>query len=127
MALIDHFWTHVLQDEFGTQLRAIAQALTERVLPAFAGIEDEVQELRLVTNTVKHAEGKSAKTLHTLRPDLFQYPNTKHLRRSFHNGMPPVFLPLIGEGLYISLNDLEQYRDSLIDFWRELSHKMGHA
>ena len=40
----------------------------------------KLRELRLVANSVKHAEGGSAKQLRELRPDLFQDPAFAHIR-----------------------------------------------
>jgi hypothetical protein len=45
-------------------------------LPAWARID----ELLLVANSVKHAEGPSAEQLRALRPDLFQNPAFAHIR-----------------------------------------------
>ncbi len=81
-----------------------------------------VQELRLVANAVKHADGGSMDKLRDLRPDLFVAPGlplevgelTKHWRR-------PVFRPLVGEDFYVSLDSLRKYRDALVRFWEELA------
>jgi hypothetical protein len=87
----------------------------------------KVDELRLVANTVKHAEGDSGQKLHPLRPDLFKHPKSSVHILSFGKGMPRVFLPLVGEGLYASPTDVQQYRDSLIEFWKELGDAMERA
>jgi hypothetical protein len=52
------------------QNRLKARYLDLAALPSW----QKVQELRLVANTVKHAEGKSARELHDVRPDLFRHP-----------------------------------------------------
>jgi hypothetical protein len=39
-----------------------------------------IDELRLVANSVKHAEGPSAQQLRELRADLFQNPAFAHIR-----------------------------------------------
>lgn len=87
----------------------------------------KVDELRLVANTVKHAEGDSAQKLHHLRPDLFENPTISELGLSFGKGVPRVFLPLVGEDLYVSLTDVQRYRDSLMNFWSELGDVMERA
>jgi hypothetical protein len=39
----------------------------------------------------------------------------------------PVYLPLVGEDLFVSVSDLVRYRDALIDFWRELGEALSDA
>jgi len=83
----------------------------------------KVDELRLAANTVKHAEGESAMKLRTVRPDLFIDPMWKNseftlLREPTTN----VFLPLLGEDIFITMNDLHMYRDAVVDFWADLSN-----
>ena len=36
----------------------------------------------------------------------------------------PMYQPLIGDGLYVSLNDIEKYRDHLVRFWQELADSL---
>ncbi len=77
-------------------------------------------ELRLVANTVKHAEGCSSQKLRNIRPDLFKNPYL-----SSFSGLsvptPKVFQPLVGDGLYVSLQDIKNYRDHLVQFWQKLT------
>lgn len=87
----------------------------------------KIDELRLVANTVKHAEGDSAQKLHGQRPDLFEHPDLRKQGLSFGTSNPHVFLPLPGEDLYVSLEDIRQYRDALLEFWKELGDAMGRA
>jgi hypothetical protein len=73
----------------------------------------KLQELRLVANSVKHAEGESAKTLRQLRPGLFQDPSLAQLRteigeRWFHR-QEPLAAPLAGEGLFVTEDVLREY------------------
>ena len=77
-------------------------------------------ELRLVANTVKHAEGSSSKKLRKKRPDLFENPQISGLSVP----TPKVFQPLVGDNLYVSLQDIKNYRDHLIQFWQELADAM---
>jgi hypothetical protein len=86
-----------------------------------------VDELRLVANTVKHAEGDAARKLHSLRRDLFEDPKTNTLGPSLAKSRPRIFQPLVGEDLYVSLADVRQYRDSLVGFWKELGDSMERA
>jgi hypothetical protein len=83
-----------------------------------------VDELRLVANTVKHAEGDSAQKLHSLRPDLFEHPQSQKFLALATRGAPRVFQPLVGEDLYVSLKDIHDYRNALLEFWKELSVAM---
>lgn len=87
-----------------------------------------VEELRLLANTVKHAEGASAEELRRLRPDLFQDPSLKGLGLDVASPVDrPIYLPLVGEDLFVSVDDLLRYRDALIDFWRELGEALSDA
>ncbi|MFQ5592062.1 MAG: hypothetical protein ACE5HE_12920 [Phycisphaerae bacterium] len=86
----------------------------------------KIEELRLVANAVIHAEGNSAKRLHTLRSDMFQNPHPDQL--GFPGARNPrIFQPLVGEDLYVSLTDVHDYRAALITFWQELSDAMQCA
>jgi hypothetical protein len=79
-------------------------------------------ELRLVANTVKHAEGRSSRELSVLRPDLFEAPDLKGL--GLQAGRPTakrVSLPLAGQDLYATPGDLASYFDAVARFWKELA------
>ena len=80
---------------------------------------EKITEIRLVANVTKHAEGHSADKLRLVRPSLFQEPLI-----GFDSFSLPVSQPLIGEGLYVSVQDINNYRDHLIGFWDELSEAM---
>lgn len=80
---------------------------------------DKIKELRLVANVAKHAEGHSAEKLRCVRPSLFEQPLIDVDSLSL-----PVRQPLIGEDLYVSVQDIKDYRDYLIGFWNELSEAM---
>jgi len=81
----------------------------------------QIDELRLVANTVKHAEGKSARELQVLRPDLLEDPQVSTPGLSDLSTAFPVSLPLLGEDLYVQLADVRRYRDALLRFWHELA------
>jgi len=87
----------------------------------------KTDELRLVANTVKHAQGDSAQKLHRQRPGLFENPEIQKLGLSSGTANPRVFLPLVGEDLYVSLADIKEYRDALLGFWKELVDAMERA
>ncbi|MDZ7694398.1 MAG: hypothetical protein U5K69_25290 [Balneolaceae bacterium] len=86
----------------------------------------KVKELRLIANTVKHGEGSSAQQLKSLRPNLFENPDLRELGLSFKSN-PKVFLPLAGEDIYVSIENIQQYKDGLHDFFRELLDAMENA
>jgi hypothetical protein len=67
-----------------------------------------IDELRLVANTTKHAEGPSAMKLRGINTKLFQNPLLRNdpLTPHFH---APVQLPLGGDGLYVTGNDFRNY------------------
>ena len=69
----------------------------------------KVKELRLVANTVKHAEGLAAEDLRKLRPDLFILPNST------------LFKPLLGENFFVRPEDIASYTDAIAEFWEELA------
>jgi len=81
---------------------------------------DKVEELRLLANTVKHADGRSAQELRKIRPDFFVSPLVrgspieKHaLRRATEN-------PLGGTDLFVTEADINNYRDAIRQLWEAL-------
>jgi hypothetical protein len=83
-----------------------------------------IDELRLVANTVKHAEGKSAEKLHQVRPDFFRQPGFPELGEWVIRSKPRVFQPLVGKDLYVEPKDVRAYLTSLLQFWEELWEAM---
>ena len=81
-------------------------------------------ELRLVANTVKHAEGGSSHQLRQKRPGMFRHPLLSSSALFSSPAALPVFQPLIGDGLYVSFDDIEDYRDHLVRFWQELADSL---
>ncbi len=81
----------------------------------------KVEELRLVASTVKHAEGDSARKLHQQRPDIFQPPEVPKICLIASRAARHVCMPLAGEDLYVSLKDVKEYRDAVLQFWEELA------
>jgi len=78
-----------------------------------------INEMRLVANTVKHAEGKSAFELRKINPDLFTNPILKKYEVGPPGNYRRLYSPLAGEDLYITVKDLKKYRDSIVKFWDE--------
>lgn len=87
-----------------------------------------IDELRLLANTVKHAEGGSASDLHAQRPELFIVPSVEE-GLPFLGSKPVarVFGPLMGEDLYVSLEDIRRYANAVEQFWSELSDAMARV
>lgn len=80
----------------------------------------QIDELRLVANSVKHAEGKSTDSLRRLRPELFENPVIKKDEvTNWLASSPNVFMPLFGEDIYLTIADLDVYRAALLSFWNE--------
>jgi hypothetical protein len=79
-----------------------------------------IDELRLVANVIKHAEGDSAKELEARRVDLFQLPQFKNLPGATWKGRR-VRKPLFGQEISIQLADFEQYHAASVSFWTELA------
>jgi hypothetical protein len=75
-----------------------------------------VTELMFVAHTVKHAEGDSSIKLHRIRPDLFHPPGVAPAPH-----LPRVYQPLLGEDVYVTVDDVRKYRDGLLRFWDELA------
>ncbi len=86
-----------------------------------------IDELRLVANTVKHAEGGSASALHERRPGLFDPPHLRKYSEISLPSMPHFFQPLVGEDLYVSLEDIKGYRDAIVQFWVDLAKAISGA
>lgn len=85
----------------------------------------KIEELRLLANTVKHADGDSADELADLRPDLFTPPIMKDDESSPLYGLVRrVFTPLAGNDLYLTEQDLTGYFSNAVDFWLELMTAM---
>jgi hypothetical protein len=85
---------------------------------------EKIHELQLVNNTVKHAEGRSAEQLKTLRPDLFRHPESIALGLSLSYSPRSVYQPLAGEDVYVTVVEFESYTDAVKKFWIELSKSL---
>jgi hypothetical protein len=84
-----------------------------------------LEELRLVANTVKHAEGDSCTKLKRTRPDLFIDPVLEDLMlEDTSKRYRPVYQPLAGEDLYISLKEFIRYVAVTKQFWKELEQAL---
>jgi len=83
----------------------------------------KIDELRLVANTVKHADGDSADKLRCCRPDLFTFPDpvSKSILPHQFIILRQVFQPLTGKDLFVTVSDLSSYVDVIKQFWFELA------
>lgn len=82
----------------------------------------KIKELEYVCNTVKHAEGYSAKKLERFRPDLFKPPFQDD---GFSEGKRlPVRQPLNGDGVFLQEKDIQEYALAIEDFWNEFIEKL---
>jgi hypothetical protein len=71
-----------------------------------------INELRLVNNVTKHAEGHSADELRKLRPEMYVPPALRVPGANDPAPPWPVSDPLAGEGLYVTERDLRSYCDA---------------
>jgi hypothetical protein len=72
-----------------------------------------IEELRLVANTTKHAEGAAARKLRALHPELFQNPVLRKVDPDTPVFHTPVHLPLGGNGLYVTGDDFRNYQKAV--------------
>lgn len=79
-----------------------------------------IDELRLVANTTKHAEGSSAKQLRAKNPKLFQYPPFR--KEPLHHAIlhATLSLPLGGDGLYVTGDEFRSYHKAVLELFEEL-------
>ena len=77
-------------------------------------------ELKLIANTIKHAEGPSAGKLYKIRPDLFSNPILQDESRMMTKRWV-VSKPLFGEDLYITLDDFTLFVEAVKGFWSEFA------
>lgn len=89
-----------------------------------------IEELRLTTNVVKHAEGSSAEKLRERQPELFHNPLLRQLdpndeARIFFN---PIRSPLAGDDLYVTPEIFQQYSDAADEFLSDIAkHFEAHS
>jgi hypothetical protein len=79
-----------------------------------------LNQLRLIANVVKHAEGSSAITLRSIRPELFDHPAVRGLARPGSIGSALIREPLAGEGIYVTRADYDAYAADVAAFWSAL-------
>ena len=90
----------------------------------------KLDELRLVANCIKHAEGPSATELRSRRPELFVHPSLRGEDFFGSAATASVYQPLAGLDLYLDENDLRTYQAACVSFWNEfgiliVQHEFG--
>jgi hypothetical protein len=91
-----------------------------------------MHELRLVANSVKHAEGSSTRQLRILRPELFSNPDFEEIYREaeeqgIERSAGPVHAPLSGEEFFVSEKLLHAYAEAAESFFAEIAdHFKAH-
>ena len=81
-----------------------------------------VSDLRLLANTVKHADGSSARALFARRPELFMRPGVwADVRLGDAPDLPTVYSPLAGEDVYVTPEVLDDSFDAAACFLRALA------
>lgn len=104
------------------------EVMKERLKAAGIGIETfeswpRVEELRLLSNTAKHADGRSCAELKRRRPELFVRPIAGMPERNPELWVEhvAVYQPLMGEQLYVTPELYEEYAAAARQFLVELA------
>jgi len=82
----------------------------------------DVNELRLVANVMKHAEGDSAQQLRQVNPSHFVYPALRA-----QGGRPsPMRLttPIFGQGIYITADTFSKFHRASMSFWMDFADRL---
>lgn len=88
---------------------------------------ESVYQLKLIANTIKHADGHSSEKLKGIKPELF-YPRDFDILfgEGHHNGpaKTQVFEPIFGDDLFITVEEYEKYVDDCVEFLEVLAERM---
>ncbi|MCO1351643.1 hypothetical protein [Burkholderia vietnamiensis] len=88
----------------------------------------DIDQLRVVANTVKHADGESADILKAQRPDFFDPTRMNgQLAAMPFRVTPSVYRPMSGEDLYLTVGDIKAYGASTIRFWDEFADALERS
>jgi hypothetical protein len=79
----------------------------------------KIEELRIVANTIKHAESNAAEKLRHLRPDLFTNPALRKDGYNFNFPHQTIYMPLSGEDIFLQTKDFKEYSTATMTFWEE--------
>ncbi len=113
---------------FETQRERLrAQSCEHGFEPPRSPDNSDIEELRYATNAIKHGEGPSAEELRAVRPDLFRTPhwtNSDGEPESPSALRPPgELVPLAGEGIYVSPDDLSGWLEAVVAYWKEIQRE----
>lgn len=89
-------------------------------------IADKLDELRLIANTAKHADGSSAKQLRERRPELFVPPVLRGSPLQAHviSNAVSVTNPLGGTDFFLQEEELQSFRDTIRAYWEEVHEQI---
>jgi hypothetical protein len=81
----------------------------------------KIDELRIVSNSIKHAEGTSANQLRKIRPDMFKHPALRNQSEMelLDSAICPIYMPMAGDDIFVLQDDLSEYKNALVSFWNE--------
>lgn len=79
---------------------------------------EKLQELRLLCNSIKHADGPSSAQLKTVWPEIFVDPVVAG--GPFVGNPRPITQPLAGEDVYLEENELDFYCSAIREFWSSI-------
>jgi hypothetical protein len=89
----------------------------------------KIEELKVVSNAIKHGEGASATVLRQIRPDMFKHPLVRRPpeREIMDSGYHRVYMPMGGDDIFVIQGDLFEYKNALVSFWNELILACSHS
>jgi hypothetical protein len=82
----------------------------------------KVLELQLVASAVRDADGVAAKKLRAIRADLFTYPAWRERGVRWQKRRFDRFL--LGEGVYVTPPEFDQYVGAVMGFWSALASRI---
>ncbi len=81
----------------------------------------KIDELRLVADTVKHADdGAASSKLYLVRPDMFVAPCIRGEEIKMFSEKLPTRLPLAGQDFFVTPQDLREYFRVAREFWNTM-------
>ncbi|MDR4485303.1 MAG: hypothetical protein R3B95_19230 [Nitrospirales bacterium] len=105
-------------------IKPVTKSLKENGIEVekFSSWETINTELWALTNTVKHGEGNASEKLKEVNPNLLVPPSTHSSADvSFFARQTRVRCPIVGENLFVQIDDFDKYVEAVQSFWGELS------
>ena len=117
------------RDEERDHAKFHVKILRERLLSHGINAEgfssySKIDELCLVANTAKHAEGSSSDELFEKRPEMFTDPFIRLAMPERKWSKTPVRTPLTGDDFSVTVEDLDAYFDAAVAFCEELATEL---